>query len=161
MVKIYNSDVITNQLNVVEKIEKGCWISAISPSQDEIDYLIKVIGVAPEFIHASLDEEETSHIDQNEEEILLEKLSKNDLFLFNDNYVAVGKDYQRINFNYGNTIAFDFDVEVAGEYQMIMSYYDNSTPEKMSVTVNGVTQNVPKRIAGDGYNTGVKRECCV
>ena len=26
-----------------------------------------------------------------------EKLSKNDLFLFNDNYVAVGKDYQRIN----------------------------------------------------------------
>ncbi len=26
-----------------------------------------------------------------------EKLTKNDLFLFNDNYVAVGKDYQRIN----------------------------------------------------------------
>ena len=26
-----------------------------------------------------------------------EKLSKNDLFLFNDNYVAVGKVYQRIN----------------------------------------------------------------
>ena len=26
-----------------------------------------------------------------------EKLSKNDLFLFNDNYVAVGKSYQRIN----------------------------------------------------------------
>jgi len=26
-----------------------------------------------------------------------EKLSKNDLFLFNDNYVAVGKQYQRIN----------------------------------------------------------------
>ena len=26
-----------------------------------------------------------------------EKLGKNDLFLFNDNYVAVGKTYQRIN----------------------------------------------------------------
>lgn len=52
----------------IDAPEKGCWISAIAPTQDEIEYLIKTIGVAREFILASLDEEETSHIDQNEEE---------------------------------------------------------------------------------------------
>ena len=66
MIEFYKT--IEGKTQKIDTPEKGCWISAISPSQDEIDYLIKVIGVAPEFIHASLDEEETSHIDLNEEE---------------------------------------------------------------------------------------------
>ena len=46
----------------IDKPEKGCWISAIAPTQEECDYLIQEIGVLPEFVKASLDEEESSHI---------------------------------------------------------------------------------------------------
>ena len=56
--------------NVTKKIEHpehGCWISAVSPSQEETNFLINEIGVLPEFIKASLDEEESSHIDNDED----------------------------------------------------------------------------------------------
>ena len=52
----------------IDKPEKGCWISAIAPTQEECDYLIQEIGVLPEFVKASLDEEESSHIDHDEDE---------------------------------------------------------------------------------------------
>ena len=48
--------------------EKGCWISVVSPTRGERRILEYDIGIVPEFIKASLDEEETSYIDQNEEE---------------------------------------------------------------------------------------------
>lgn len=55
--------------NITRKIDKpehGCWISAVSPTQEECDYLIQKIGVLPEFVKASLDEEESSHIDYDD-----------------------------------------------------------------------------------------------
>lgn len=52
----------------IDAPEHGCWISAISPTQQEIDYLIDEIGVLPEFVKASLDEEESSHIDYDDDE---------------------------------------------------------------------------------------------
>lgn len=52
----------------IDTPEHGCWISAISPTQQEIDYLIDEIGVLPEFVKASLDEEESSHIDYDDDE---------------------------------------------------------------------------------------------
>lgn len=51
--------------------EAGCWISVISPKQDEIDYLINKIGILPEFVKASLDDEESPHIDQDEGQTLV------------------------------------------------------------------------------------------
>lgn len=52
----------------IDQPEKGCWISAIAPTQEEINYLIETIGVLPEFVKASLDEEESSHIDYDDDE---------------------------------------------------------------------------------------------
>ena len=52
----------------IDAPQHGCWISAISPTQQEIDYLINEIGVLPEFVKASLDEEESSHIDYDDDE---------------------------------------------------------------------------------------------
>ena len=52
----------------IDKPEKGCWISAIAPTQEECDYLIQEIGVLPEFVKESFDEEESSHIDHDEDE---------------------------------------------------------------------------------------------
>ncbi|WP_416326388.1 magnesium transporter CorA family protein [[Eubacterium] hominis] len=52
----------------IEQPEAGCWINAISPTQEEIEYLTTKIGVLPEFIKASLDEEESPHIDFDDDE---------------------------------------------------------------------------------------------
>lgn len=56
--------------NVTTKInapEHGCWINVIAPTTEESDYLINEIGVMPEFIKSSLDEEESSHIDYDDD----------------------------------------------------------------------------------------------
>ena len=52
----------------IDAPQHGCWISAIAPTQQEIDYMINEIGVLPEFVKASLDEEESSHIDYDDDE---------------------------------------------------------------------------------------------
>ena len=51
----------------IEQPEPGCWISAVAPTEEEKNFLIENIGVVPEFLHASLDEEESSHIDFDDE----------------------------------------------------------------------------------------------
>ena len=56
--------------NVTKKIDQpvhGCWINVVSPTTEDSDYLINEIGVAPEFIKSSLDEEESSHIDYDDD----------------------------------------------------------------------------------------------
>ena len=52
----------------IEQPEAGCWINVVSPTQEEIEYLTTTIGVLPEFIKASLDEEESPHVDFDDDE---------------------------------------------------------------------------------------------
>ena len=59
------------KMEEIEQPEAGCWISAIAPSDDEIKYLIEEIGIMPEFIKASLDEEESPHVDKDENQTLV------------------------------------------------------------------------------------------
>ena len=56
--------------NVTKKIdqpEHGCWINTVAPTTEEIDFLIEKIGIMPEFVKSSLDEEESSHIDYDDD----------------------------------------------------------------------------------------------
>lgn len=69
MVKIYNSDIETNQLKVVEKIEKGCWINMINPTdQKKIKEICKKTKIAEDFIRYPLDYEEKARIDTEEDD---------------------------------------------------------------------------------------------
>ncbi len=68
MVKVYHSDMETNQLKVVEKIEKGCWISMINPTDQEIKEVCKKTKIAEDFIRYSLDYEEKARIDSEEDD---------------------------------------------------------------------------------------------
>lgn len=52
----------------IERPEPGCWISAVAPTQEDIAFLTNEIGVLPEFIKSSMDEEERSHIDYDDDE---------------------------------------------------------------------------------------------
>lgn len=51
----------------ISEPERGCWINAVAPSKEERNYLIESIGVLPEFVKSSLDEEESSHIDYDDD----------------------------------------------------------------------------------------------
>lgn len=55
----------------INSYESGCWINCFNLTEHEIGYLISEIGVEPEFIKSSLDEEESSHIDKAENNTLI------------------------------------------------------------------------------------------
>lgn len=59
------------RIEEIEKPEPGCWISAVAPTPEEVAFLKNEIGVLPEFIKASLDEEETAHIDKDDDQTLI------------------------------------------------------------------------------------------
>lgn len=54
---------INGRISKIENYEEGCWINCVSPSDEEVDYLISTFNIEPDFLRASLDEEESSHID--------------------------------------------------------------------------------------------------
>lgn len=65
MITIYKS---TNNegnsaLLPLNSIESGCWINLVAPTDQEILLISKKTGVSPEFLKSALDEEETSRID--------------------------------------------------------------------------------------------------
>ena len=51
----------------IDKPEPGSRISAIAPTEEEKNYLIEEMGILPEFVKSSLDAEESSHIDYDED----------------------------------------------------------------------------------------------
>ena len=51
----------------IDKPDPGSWISAIAPTEEEKNYLIEEMGILPEFVKSSLDAEESSHIDYDED----------------------------------------------------------------------------------------------
>ena len=51
----------------IDKPEPGSWISAIAPTEEEKNYLIEEMGILPEFVKSSLDAEESSHINYDED----------------------------------------------------------------------------------------------
>lgn len=72
MISIYKSTSEVNPtLQQLDNVEPGCWINMVSPSEQEILLISKKIGVPIEFLNAALDEEETSRIDIEDNNILV------------------------------------------------------------------------------------------
>lgn len=72
MISIYKS---TNEANPklmhLDSIESGCWINMISPSEQELLFVSKKTGVPIDFLKSALDEEESSRIDIEDNNILM------------------------------------------------------------------------------------------
>lgn len=125
--------------NVTKKIEQpehGCWINAISPTTEEIDYLINEIGIMPEFIKSSLDEEESSHIDYDDD----------------TNQTLVIVDYpsaEEDDNNTDNTLLYTtlpLGVIIKKGYIITISLYDNLSIEDMSRgRVRGINTDMKTR----------------
>jgi magnesium transporter len=64
MISIYKHlDESSAQLHKLDAIEAGCWINIVAPSDQELLLIAKKTGAPIEFLRAALDEEETSRID--------------------------------------------------------------------------------------------------
>ncbi len=71
MIKILKNTEQDKKLKELEKIEKGCWIDLVRPTEKEMAYVIKETGVDETLLKYALDEEETSHIDTEDDQILV------------------------------------------------------------------------------------------
>lgn len=68
MIKIYNSDIKTNELKISKEISKGSWINMVAPTEEEIKLVCKKLKIQEDFIRDSLDSEEKARIDYEEED---------------------------------------------------------------------------------------------
>lgn len=68
MINIYNTNLQTNQLEEINKIQKGCWINLVSPSDDEIIQVCRELKISADYIKDSLDYEEKARIDTEEDD---------------------------------------------------------------------------------------------
>ena len=68
MIKIYNTDLETNQTTESNEIKKGSWINLVSPTENEIKKVCKSVKIKEDFIRYSLDYEEKARIDIEDED---------------------------------------------------------------------------------------------
>lgn len=68
MINIYNTNVETNQLEEINKIQKGCWVNLVSPSDEEIINVCSELKISTDYVKDSLDYEEKARIDTEEDD---------------------------------------------------------------------------------------------
>lgn len=69
MIQYYKT--IDNRVTQVDELCEGCWVNVISPDKKEIDLLTQELGLERDFVMSSLDEEESSRIDSEEDQTLV------------------------------------------------------------------------------------------
>lgn len=68
MINIYNTNLETNQLEEINKIQKGCWVNLVSPSDEEIINVCSELKISTDYVKDSLDYEEKARIDTEEDD---------------------------------------------------------------------------------------------
>jgi len=71
VIEIFKTNDNLKKIENIDKIEKGVWINLYAPSTEEINLVIEATGVDKTFIENSLDIEERSHIDIEDDQILV------------------------------------------------------------------------------------------
>ena len=66
MVECYMTG-LDGTMSKIDMPEAGCWINVVEPTREESTWLEQTVGIVPEFVRSALDEEETSHIDYDED----------------------------------------------------------------------------------------------
>ena len=68
LLKIYNTNLETNELEEIREFKKGAWINLVNPSENEIKKLCENLHIEEDFIRYALDYEEKARIDEEDEE---------------------------------------------------------------------------------------------
>lgn len=71
MMEFFKTYDMAQQPVKIDKIEKGCWINLITPTEEELSYLEKNLNILPNFLRDPLDEEEKPRIDVEDNQTLL------------------------------------------------------------------------------------------
>ena len=61
---------INGKMTRLDSVQDGCWVNLTYPSEDELNTVAVTLGVEPSFLRAALDEEETSRIDTETEQLI-------------------------------------------------------------------------------------------
>lgn len=69
MIKYFNSE--NGRMSEIDELEIGCWVSVIDPTPQEIKMLIDDFGLDSGFVKSSLDEEESSRIEREDDQTLI------------------------------------------------------------------------------------------
>ena len=65
MIEIFKTE--DDKLRKIDSVEKGCWINVINPTEEEKKFLIEDIKINQDFLKQALDEEESPHIDYDDD----------------------------------------------------------------------------------------------
>jgi magnesium transporter len=68
LLKIYNTDVETNEFQEIKEFKKGAWINLVNPSEVEIKKVCENIKIQEDFIRDALDYEEKARIDKEDDD---------------------------------------------------------------------------------------------
>lgn len=66
MLEYYITDEEGTLVNI-DQPKRGCWVNVVDPTFKEIKILENILQIEPEFVRSSLDEEESSHLDFDED----------------------------------------------------------------------------------------------
>ncbi len=69
MLSYYKS--VDERMTRLSACEPGCWIDCVAPDDGEVNSLITGFGIEPDFFRAAMDEEESSHIDHENDNTLI------------------------------------------------------------------------------------------
>lgn len=62
---------INGRIRQQEELEGGCWVNVVNPDEREINDLIRIFSLEPDFLRAALDEEESSRIETEDGNTLI------------------------------------------------------------------------------------------
>ena len=68
MVKIYNTNIETNEFKEIKEYAKGSWINMVNPNEKEIQEVCENLKINDQFIRDALDFEEKARIDQEDDD---------------------------------------------------------------------------------------------
>jgi magnesium transporter len=54
----------------IDKVQKGCWINLIHPTQEEVDRVVEITGIPSDFVKDPLDDDERSRIEKEDQDVL-------------------------------------------------------------------------------------------
>ncbi len=68
---IYFYTYTNGKMSLADEYSEGCWVSVVSPTPQEIKELIEDYGIDSGFVKSSLDEEESSRIEREDDQTLI------------------------------------------------------------------------------------------
>lgn len=135
MLEFYKT--VNNITKKIDQVEPGCWISAIAPTEEEKSFLISELGVMPEFVNASLDADESAHIDYDDD-------FDQTLVIFD--YPSAEEDSENYKHSTLKYTTLPLGVVLTHEHIITICLYENYNINDMcNGTVKGVNTNQKTR----------------